>query len=367
MTRPRPPRDDLRALEGYHSPQVDVAVRLNTNESPYPPPAAFVDALARRAARRVDWQPLPRPRRHASCARRSARYLGSAGRAAVLRQRLQRGAADAAAHLRRPRPHAPRVRADLRAARHIARITGTEVVVGERGADFSLDPDDAPRPDRPSTRPRSCSCAARTTRPARSSRATTVERAARRRATGLVVVDEAYGEFAPWSALELVDDDRPLVVMRTYSKMWSLAGAPARLPGRRRRGWSPSSRRWCCRTTSTSATQVAGRLALELRRRDGRARRARWSRSASGVAARARRARRLDRVPVGRQLPAVPRRAATAHDVWQRAARPRRAGPRLLVVAPARRLPAGHRRHARRERRVPRRARARSCQEVVDR
>jgi len=28
------PRDDLRALEGYHSPQLDVPVRLNTNESP---------------------------------------------------------------------------------------------------------------------------------------------------------------------------------------------------------------------------------------------------------------------------------------------------------------------------------------------
>ena len=36
------PRDDLRALEGYHSAQVEVAVRLNTNESPYPPPAEFM-------------------------------------------------------------------------------------------------------------------------------------------------------------------------------------------------------------------------------------------------------------------------------------------------------------------------------------
>jgi len=41
-TRRAQPRDDLRALDGYHSPQVDVAVRLNTNESPFPPPAAFV-------------------------------------------------------------------------------------------------------------------------------------------------------------------------------------------------------------------------------------------------------------------------------------------------------------------------------------
>ncbi len=47
----------------------------------------------------------------------------------------------------------------------------------------------------------------------------------RRFASGLYPLDEAYGQFAPWSALELVDDSRPLVVTRTYSKTWSMAGA----------------------------------------------------------------------------------------------------------------------------------------------
>jgi histidinol-phosphate aminotransferase len=51
-------RDDLRALEGYHSPQVDVRVRLNTNESPQPPPAAFRDAVAAEVSR-VDWPRYP--------------------------------------------------------------------------------------------------------------------------------------------------------------------------------------------------------------------------------------------------------------------------------------------------------------------
>ncbi|HVC24111.1 MAG TPA: histidinol-phosphate transaminase, partial [Acidimicrobiales bacterium] len=32
-------------MSGYHSPQVDVAVRLNTNEAPEPPPQAFVREL----------------------------------------------------------------------------------------------------------------------------------------------------------------------------------------------------------------------------------------------------------------------------------------------------------------------------------
>ena len=44
-------------------------------------------------------------------------------------------------------------------------------------------------------------------------------------APGLVVVDEAYGQFAPWSALALVDEDVPLVVTRTFSKTWSMAAA----------------------------------------------------------------------------------------------------------------------------------------------
>src|SRR5207302_2644041 len=44
-------------------------------------------------------------------------------------------------------------------------------------------------------------------------------------APGLVVVDEAYGQFAPRSAVELVSDDRPLVVVRTFSKTWSMAAA----------------------------------------------------------------------------------------------------------------------------------------------
>ncbi|MHB1912343.1 MAG: aminotransferase class I/II-fold pyridoxal phosphate-dependent enzyme, partial [Acidimicrobiales bacterium] len=43
---PVAPRDDLALVEGYHSPQVDVEVRLNTNEAPWPPPAGFVDVLA---------------------------------------------------------------------------------------------------------------------------------------------------------------------------------------------------------------------------------------------------------------------------------------------------------------------------------
>ncbi len=44
-------------------------------------------------------------------------------------------------------------------------------------------------------------------------------------ASGLVVVDEAYAQFSDWSALSLVDDTKPLVVTRTFSKTWSMAAS----------------------------------------------------------------------------------------------------------------------------------------------
>jgi histidinol-phosphate aminotransferase len=82
---------------------------------------------------------------------------------------------------------------------------------------------------------------------------------------GLLIVDEAYGEFAPWSALELVDDERPLAVVRTYSKVWSLAAvrlgyvvAPPWLIAELEKVLLPY--------TLSVPTQIAGTIALEFRR-----------------------------------------------------------------------------------------------------
>ena len=45
MSAVPPVRPDLDLAEGYHSPQVDAAVRLNTNESPFEPPDAWREEL----------------------------------------------------------------------------------------------------------------------------------------------------------------------------------------------------------------------------------------------------------------------------------------------------------------------------------
>jgi histidinol-phosphate aminotransferase len=104
---------------------------------------------------------------------------------------------------------------------HICRLTGTEVIQGPRRDDFGIDVD-AARALVAQERPEIvflCSPNNPTGTvdpPATVAAITDV-------APGLVIVDEAYGEFARDSALALVDDDRAVVVTRTYSKVWSLA------------------------------------------------------------------------------------------------------------------------------------------------
>ena len=45
-----PVRDDLNDLTPYGAPQIDVPVRLNTNENPYPPSPGLVRAVAEAVA-----------------------------------------------------------------------------------------------------------------------------------------------------------------------------------------------------------------------------------------------------------------------------------------------------------------------------
>ena len=216
-----PVRDDLRALEGYHSAQVDVDVRLNTNESPFSPPDGFRDALAAEMSR-VDWNRYPD--RAAWALRVDIASLHGCDPAQVFvangsNEVLQTVLLAYAGPGRTVVTFEPTYQMHAQ----IARVTGATVVEGERGADFTLDPAEVDR----------VLAAARPhvvflTSP--NNPTGLVEPRARVEqllagAPGLVVVDEAYAQFAEWSALELVDESRPLVVTRTFSKTWSMAGA----------------------------------------------------------------------------------------------------------------------------------------------
>jgi histidinol-phosphate aminotransferase len=131
----------------------------------------------------------------------------------------------------------------------------------------------------------------------------------------LLVVDEAYGEFAPWSAIEVVAEDRPLVVVRTYSKVWSLAAV--RLGFAVAPTWVIADlEKVLLPYTLSVPTQVAGTVALEFRAEMER-------RVAALVEERGRLFAALadvpglDAVPSGANFVLV-RVAGDAHELWER-------------------------------------------------
>jgi histidinol-phosphate aminotransferase len=217
--KPVPVRPDLQALEGYHSPQVSVAVRLNTNESPAPPPAAWRDAFAAELSR-VEWHRYPdraatelRAAIAALHGVRPEQVFAANGSNEVLQTLLLTYGG--------PGRRALVFEPTYALHSHIGRLTGTEVVEGPRRDDFGIDVD-AARAAIAKHRPEIvflCS----PNNPSGTVDPPETVAAVLDAAPGLVVVDEAYGEFAHESALQLVDDERALVVTRTYSKVWSLA------------------------------------------------------------------------------------------------------------------------------------------------
>lgn len=213
------PRDDLQSLSGYHSPNLNVSVRLNANESPVPPPAAFVDdwldALravplnrypdrSARILRESLGESLGQSRESVFCANGSNEVLqtimltyGGPGRKALIIE-----------------PTYP-------LHSHIARITGTEVVSADRRADFTIDPVELEAVIQSADPDLVFLCSPNN--PSGTVDAEEVLDAALRSARGLVIVDEAYGEFSPRSAIGRVGEDTALVVVKTYSKVWSMA------------------------------------------------------------------------------------------------------------------------------------------------
>ncbi|MGI9118884.1 MAG: histidinol-phosphate transaminase [Acidimicrobiales bacterium] len=219
---PRPAvRPDLAVLEGYHSPQVDVAVRLNTNESPLPPPSAWIDALAAEVGS-IDWHRYPN--REATGLRQAIADLHGVAPAQVYAANgsneviqalcLAYGGPGRCAAVFEP---------TYRLHRHIPLITGTAVVAGARGPDLALDVEEVRRVVAEAAPAITFLCSPNNPTGMLEPPAAVAEVADL--ACGILVVDEAYGQFSPWSALELVDDDCAVVVTRTFSKTWSMAAA----------------------------------------------------------------------------------------------------------------------------------------------
>jgi histidinol-phosphate aminotransferase len=225
-----PLRDDLRGKSPYGAPQLAVPVRLNTNENPHPPTQALVDdvvASVRGAA--VDLHRYPD--RDAVALRRDlAAYLSlqtgvqlgvenlwaANGSNEILQQLLQAFGG----------PGRSAIGFVPSYSMHpiITEGTRTEWIETMRAADFSLDVEAAVaaiagrRPD--------VVFVASPNNPSGQSVSLPDLRELLEATPGILIVDEAYGEFSSQpSAVALVSEyPTKLVVTRTMSKAFAFAG-----------------------------------------------------------------------------------------------------------------------------------------------
>ena len=206
-------------MSGYHSAQVDVPIRLNTNESPFPPPAAWLDAVAD-IARSIQWNRYPD--RAATELRETIAQRHNVSAANVF---VANGSNEVLQTILLAYGGAGRCVATFEPTyqmySQIARVTGAEVVQGERKADLTLDSLEI---ERVLTRCKpSVSFLCNPNNPTGLIEPRENLEAMLAHMTGIVVVDEAYAEFSEWSAIDMVSEDKPLAVTRTFSKTLSMA------------------------------------------------------------------------------------------------------------------------------------------------
>jgi histidinol-phosphate aminotransferase len=234
LTRPTlaelPLRDDLRGKSPYGAPQLAVPVRLNTNENPHPPSTALVDDVVRwvRDAA-VDLHRYPdrdavalREDLAAYLSVRTGVRLGvenlwaANGSNEILQQLLQAFGG----------PGRSGIGFVPSYSMHpiISDGTHTEWFQAFRAADFSLDADGAVATI--TDRQPDVVFIASPNNPSGHSVSLSDLRRLLDAAPGMLIVDEAYGEFSSWpSAVTLLDEyPTKLVVTRTMSKAFAFAG-----------------------------------------------------------------------------------------------------------------------------------------------
>ncbi|MFG2342942.1 histidinol-phosphate transaminase [Streptomyces phaeochromogenes] len=228
-----PVRDELRGKSPYGAPQLDVPVRLNTNENPYPLPEALVERIVERvreAARNLNRYP---DRDAVELRTELAKYLTKTGKYAVGLQNVwaANGSNEVIQQLLQTfgGPGRTAIGFEPSYSMHglISRGTGTGWISGPRNEDFTIDAAAAERaiaenkPDvvfiTTPNNPTGNAVPAETV--------LALYEAAQAAKPSMVVVDEAYIEFSHGDSLLPLLEGRPnLVVSRTMSKAFGAAG-----------------------------------------------------------------------------------------------------------------------------------------------
>jgi histidinol-phosphate aminotransferase len=226
-----PLREDLRGKSPYGAPQLDVPVRLNTNENPHPPTHALVDDVTA-SVRAVAGDLHRYPDRDAVALRTDlAAYLtaqtgtvltvenlwAANGSNEILQQLLQAFGG----------PGRSAIGFVPSYSMHpiISDGTQTEWLIANRADDFSLDTDVAVQAIKEHT-PDIVFVASPNNPSGQSVPLDELRRLLEAMNTGVLILDEAYGEFSSEpSAVKLIDEyPTKLVVTRTMSKAFAFAG-----------------------------------------------------------------------------------------------------------------------------------------------
>ncbi|CAN5769328.1 histidinol-phosphate transaminase [soil metagenome] len=222
MSRPRV-RDDLVGVTPYGAPQLDVPIRLNTNETPWSPPTSFHQQLAASIAEEL---PLHRyPDRDVVDLRGA---LGGREGLPVDRVWVANGSNEILVQLFQAYGGPGRTillaRPGYSAHPLLATVSGTAVVTVDLNDEFELAADVARRAVQHLTP--AIVCLASPNNPTGIPVTPDTVRAIHDGFDGLVVLDEAYVELSadPGQGRALLDELDRLVVVRTFSKAWRLAG-----------------------------------------------------------------------------------------------------------------------------------------------
>jgi len=229
-----PIRDDLRGLEPYGAPQKVVRYALNVNENSHPIPQAVAQDIVESLAAAILTVNRYPDREFTELRESLASYLNlglplgktltashlwaANGSNEVLQQILQAFGGPGRSVLAFPPTYSMH--------KILASGTGTEWIAGERDAGYEISPETVVRWIEKTTPDIVFLCSPNN--PTGTSVSLATIEAAYDAFDGIVVVDEAYAEFAPDdvpSAITLLEGRPRLLVSRTMSKAFAFAGA----------------------------------------------------------------------------------------------------------------------------------------------
>ena len=227
-----PIRDDLRGKQPYGAPMIDVPVTLNVNENTHPVPAEVRESILAAIAEVLERVNRYPDREFVGLRSALADYVSSREAEGVTLEQIwaANGSNEVLQHVLQAfgGPGRSVLGFPPTYSMHpiIAESTGTEWVTAERDADYEISPATAVAAIEAHTPNLVFFCAPNN--PTGTGVSLETIEAAYDATDGIVLVDEAYIEFAPDdypSAVSLLEGRPRLLISRTMSKAFAFAGA----------------------------------------------------------------------------------------------------------------------------------------------